>query len=147
MPDTMSFYTSISSFLPQINLPWIITFHSSSLVAIGAYNLFGKGPIRPAPHTREDEYRTTVGSTFLTLGLAYLLTSYMPLEENQFLYASVPIRVLTSVVLASTWARNRETMSDEGKWEYLGTALYDGAITVWLGWYLGTFSGRVPRYQ
>ena len=130
--------------LPQygINLPWFMLLHSTILIAIGISNLVK--PIRPPPNNRQDEYRTTVGSTFLTFGLTYLGTSYMPIEQNQLLHATVPLRFCTSAIMCWTWLRNRKNLTQDGVGEFLGTAVYDLVSTVALGWWLGTFSGRVP---
>jgi hypothetical protein len=67
----------------------------------------------------------------------------MPVAENQFLHASVPLRLLASVLLGvKTWSERR-TMSKEGRKEVLWVAAYDGALGLYLGWQLGRLDGRV----
>jgi hypothetical protein len=48
--------------------------------------------------------RSTLGIASLGLGLAYLSTSYVPQEENQFLYASVPVRMILAGVAVTKLA-------------------------------------------
>jgi hypothetical protein len=79
-----------------IHLPPLILLHASTLVAMGAYMF-----IQPAGPSREKHLRATLGSDGISLGLAHLMTSYVPIAENQYLHASVPLRMLTSVLLSA----------------------------------------------
>jgi hypothetical protein len=47
------------------------------------------------------------------------MTFYMPITENQFLHASVPLRLMVSVLLALKYWSERRSMSEEGKREFL----------------------------
>lgn len=73
----------------------------------------------------------------------------MPMEENQFLHASAPVRVLLASLAGLKWI----TMGKEDAKLYknrnalLGLFLYDGLGGLILGWYLGTFSGKVAAYR
>jgi len=77
-----------------INLPPIILLHACTVVGMGA-DLF----LLPVGPSREKQLRATLGSVGISLGLAYIMTSYPPIAENQFLHASVPLRLMTSVLL------------------------------------------------
>jgi hypothetical protein len=101
-----------------VNLPPLILLHASTLVSIGAYMF-----IQPAGPSRENQLRATLGSASISLGLVYLMTSYVPIAENQFLHASVPLRLLTSVLLGVKSWSERRTMSEEGKREFLWVCL------------------------
>jgi hypothetical protein len=117
--------------LPDINLPWFITAHALSLSTLGLYLTFSSTPSKQT---------STLGIATLGLGLAYLSTSYVPVEENQLLYASVPVRVILAAVagLKALVARKEE------RGTLVGVAVYDGLGGVVLGWWLGSWSGRVP---
>lgn len=66
------------------------------------------------------------------------------MEENQFLYATVPVRmILASVAGLKVLLAGREIGMEE-KRALLGIAIYDGLGGVVLGWRLGGWSGRVP---
>jgi hypothetical protein len=121
-----------------VNLPPLILLHASTLVSIGAYMF-----IQPAGPSRENQLRATLGSASISLGLVYLMTSYVPIAENQFLHASVPLRLLTSVLLGVKSWSERRTMSEEGKREFLWVAAYDGFLGLFLAWQLGRWDGRV----
>ena len=121
-----------------INLPPVILLHASTLVVIGTY-LF----TQPVGSSRENHLRATLGSASISFGLAYFMTSYVPIAENQFLHACVPLRLLTSVLLGMKLWRERGTMSEQGKKEFMWVAAYDGGLSLFLGWYLGRWDGRV----
>lgn len=71
------------------------------------------------------------------LGLAYLFTSHMPIEENQFLQATVPVRILLGAVCLLKWWVGG---CDEGmRKTLLYTGLYDGIGGAALGLWLGRF--------
>ena len=121
-----------------INLPPLILLHASTLVSMGAYWF-----LLPVGPSRENQLRATLGSASISLGLAYILTSYVPIAENQFLHASVPLRLMASMLLALKYWSERRSVSEEGKREFLWVAAYDGALSLILGWQLGRWDGRV----
>ena len=78
----------MDAFLP-IHLPWFITLHAVGFTALGLYFLFSAPPPgKPSGHTPQ------LGVATVAIGLAYLFTAYMPVEENQWLHASVPVRMV-----------------------------------------------------
>jgi hypothetical protein len=113
----------------MINLPFPIVVHAAVLVVYGIYLTFNRKP-------------AALGITTLALGLSYLTTSYMPISENQFLHASVPVRVALGVVAAGRAATGPR---EEGATLW-GIALYDGVGGLLLGWWLGRWNGRVVGY-
>lgn len=72
----------------------------------------------------------------------------MPIEQNQFLYASVPIRIILACTAAGrlTLDRSGGNLSSGDRWNLLVVAVYDGLGGVALGWWLGSFGGRVPGF-
>lgn len=73
-----------------INLPWFITLHASGLCLLGLSLIFNPSRANTPPHSPRNT--SLLGIATLGLGLAYFSTCYMPVEENAFLYASVPVR-------------------------------------------------------
>jgi hypothetical protein len=78
------------------------------------------------------------------LGLSYLLTSYMPIEQNQFLHASVPARLILAALSAYKALVGRKDLSDVEKKRLWGVTIYDGLGAVVLGLWLGKWNGRIP---
>jgi len=68
----------------------------------------------------------------------------MPIEQNQFLHASVPIRLGIAVLLIAAGLLNKDSMDERGWWTHVGFAVWDGVGALWLGWYLGRWDGRCP---
>lgn len=97
-----------------------------------------------AKPNRETEATAMAGITTLAIGLGYLTTSYMPIEENQFLHASVPVRIFLAL-LAVVRLLVVKNISKDGRNEMLFVALYDGLGAVICGWQIGRFDGRVPK--
>ena len=104
----------MSAFLPGINLPWFITLHAFGLLAVGL-NLVLRSPQQPQQpqrqqqrpqeqHERRQPPSPLLGIATVALSLAYLGTAYMPMEQNAFLYASVPIRMLLALLAAGRLA-------------------------------------------
>jgi hypothetical protein len=91
---------------------------------------------------RELEASALAGITTLAIGMAYLTTSYMPISENQFLHASVPVRIFLALVAALRLLLVKN-ISRDGQKEMLFVFLYDGIGAVICGWQLGRFDGRV----
>ncbi|KAL5365276.1 hypothetical protein BJX96DRAFT_158875 [Aspergillus floccosus] len=101
--------------------------------------------VLPHPTTRRiADTNALLGLVTSCLMLPYFLCSYMPIEENQFLHASVPIRLFVSGVLfGHTLLRGRSGMSEEGYWEFLGFAVMDAGAAIAVGVQLGRFDGMV----
>jgi hypothetical protein len=78
------------------------------------------------------------------LGLAYLSTAYMPVDKNQFLHASVPVRMVLAGAAGIKLLVAGKGMSADQLKSFWGVALYDGIGGFLLGWWLGTWGGRVP---
>ncbi|KAF3931035.1 hypothetical protein ABW20_dc0103750 [Dactylellina cionopaga] len=124
-----------------LNLPWPILVHSVALTALGLSMTFSRKP-GPSPEVRGAN--SLLGITTATIGLAYIGTSTVPIEENQFLHASVPVRLLIAVLLATAAVVNQKIM-DEKSWRaHVGFALWDGLGALWLGWYLNSWDGKLP---
>jgi hypothetical protein len=131
------------SALPQINLPWFISLHACGFAALGLYYLFKSsptgGPARRASHT------PALGIATFAVGVSYLFTAYMPIEENQFLHATVPARLLIAGLLVLRVAMGG--LGPDEKRILLSLGLYDGIGAVVLGLSLGRWNGRVPLYS
>jgi hypothetical protein len=127
----------MDAFLP-IHLPWFITVHACGLTTLGLYFLFNVPPPgKLAGHTPQ------LGIATVAIGLAYLFTAYMPVEENQWLYASVPVRLVLGALLLVRVGIGRGLTAAE-KRSLLNLGLYDGFGALVLGWWLGRFDGRLP---
>ncbi|KAL2865000.1 uncharacterized protein BJX67DRAFT_190869 [Aspergillus lucknowensis] len=101
----------------------------------------------PTPTTpRIADTNALFGTVSAALVLPYFVSSYMPIEENQFLHASVPIRLwISAMLIGNLVVRGRKHMSREGYWEFLALGVLDAVGAVALGVYLGRFDGRVGR--
>lgn len=96
------------------------------------------------PPPRAADTASLLGAVVVALESAYLLTSYMPLEENQFVAASVPVRLVVAALLASVCGlHGRRGMSASGFWEFVVIAAVDAVSAVLLGLRLGRFDGMV----
>ncbi|EJD43403.1 hypothetical protein AURDEDRAFT_114734 [Auricularia subglabra TFB-10046 SS5] len=128
-------------FLP-VNLPWPILLHALGLVALGLLLLFST-PQRPG------QDKSVLGVATVALGLAYIATAYGPQADNQFLYASVPVRMLLASLAGIRWAtvRHRDARLYDGANALLVIALYDGLGGAALGWYLGSYSGKTLAFR
>lgn len=67
----------------------------------------------------------------------------MPMHDNQFLYATVPVRIILATFAATRLVVGGK-LSEADRRNLLLVALYDGLGAVALGWWLGRFDGRVP---
>ena len=124
--------------LIPIHLPWFIHVHAWSLTALGLFFLFkSPSPGKPAGHTPQ------LGVATIAIGVAYLFTAYMPIEENQWLHASVPVRVLLAGFLI-TRALFGKGLTSKEKQSLINLAVYDGLGGVILGLWLGKWNGRLP---
>ena len=70
----------------------------------------------------------------------------MPMEENQFLYATAPVRIILAAAAGLKVLVAGNGMGREERRMLLGIAGYDGLGGLLLGWWLGTWSGRVPAF-
>ncbi|KAI1002506.1 hypothetical protein K3495_g5695 [Podosphaera aphanis] len=91
-------------------------------------------------------YPAGFGLTTLCIGLTYLLTSRVPIEENQFLHASIPIRGVLVTVAAYRALAMRGLTATQKK-DLLGVVVWDGIGALALGYSLGTFKGMPLAYQ
>jgi hypothetical protein len=153
----------------QVNLPWFITLHAFWLTFTGLHLLFtaplstfissrSKSSTSPKSSlSKKDDHSALLGMSSLGLGLAYLTTSYMAIEENQFLYATVIGRIVLGSLVGLRRAlevvggkeRQGEVKRLDGEKGiqmavYVG--LYDLLGGIVLGFWLGKggFSGRPP---
>ncbi|KAK6515452.1 hypothetical protein TWF506_007787 [Arthrobotrys conoides] len=126
------------------NLPWPITVHAVALTALGVAMAFSRRKPDVSPELRGAN--SLIGITTTTIGLAYLSTSYVPIEQNQFLHASVPVRLAIATLLATSAVVNRKDMDDKSWRTHVGFALWDGIGALWLGWYLDRWDGRCYQY-
>ena len=127
------------STIPDINLPWPILAHAVGLTFLGLKFTFSPSP----PSGRASEVTSMLGITSTGLGLAYLSTAYTPIDKNQFLYASVPVRMILAGMAAIKLLLAGNTMSMDQWKNFWVVVLYDGIGGFLLGWWLGTWSGRV----
>jgi hypothetical protein len=125
--------------IPGVNLPPLILIHSTFLSLLGLRWIF-TWPKKPSP---EADATAMAGITTLAIGVAYLATSYMPISENQFLHASVPVRVILAL-LAGLRLLIVDNITTDGRNQMLFVFLYDGIGGLVCGWELGSFNGRIP---
>jgi len=128
----------MASILPKVNLPTSVLAHAIGLTVLGLGLIFGS----QTPYFKS-ESSPVLGIASMGLGLAYLSTSYMPLAENAFLHASVPVRVGLAAVSAIRALLAKEGEDTGVLWVI---ALYDGLGGLSLGWTLGRWDGRIARY-
>ena len=141
--------------LREINLPVPILIQAITLTSAGFYTAFARKPIYSSPdksytvlvpfttNPRVADLISCFGLVSAGLQSAYLWSSYMPLEENQFVYASVPVRLMLSGAIFSLCLLKGKEMSSDGYRELLGLAVFDGLAATILGFYLGRFDGIV----
>ncbi|OCL05898.1 hypothetical protein AOQ84DRAFT_355746 [Glonium stellatum] len=113
------------TFSHPINLPGPIMLLASTEVGLGLYLIFFNNPpfsftkkeiLVPAPRTlRIADTTRLLGITILALGTRYFMASYTPLEENQFVHCSVPIRLgISGLIFTLLAVKGRRGMSEEG---------------------------------
>lgn len=139
-----------------INLPTHTLFTSTSILGLGLYvAVFREIPFRKAlgreilvpdaTTPRIADTNTLLGLLSCTVMMPYFLSSYMPIEDNQYLHVSVPVRLLLSLSLCTNVLfRGQKDMSSEGVIEFLTFGVLDLVGALVLGLELGTFSGIVP---
>ncbi|KAF1981504.1 hypothetical protein K402DRAFT_398485 [Aulographum hederae CBS 113979] len=131
-----------SIFTPH--LPWPITLHALFLLCFGLNTLFH--PFSPAPSPRTHPNNSMVGILALGIALGYLLTAYVPVSQNTFLYASVPARMLLAALAGVKLVLQREEMGVQARRGMVMVLVYDGLGGLGLGWWLGRWDGRIPGY-
>ncbi|KDQ16225.1 hypothetical protein BOTBODRAFT_30946 [Botryobasidium botryosum FD-172 SS1] len=126
--------------VPAINLPIPIQIHAFGLVGLGIYLTFS-----PSAHPKTSN-SPMLGIASMGLGLGYLSTAYMPIEENQWLHASVPVRIILALVAGLKLAIGGPALGRGATRELMTTLVYDGIGGLVLGWWLGRWDGRVSGY-
>jgi hypothetical protein len=126
--------------IPGVNLPPLILIHSTFLILYGLKCIF----TRPTKQSTAAEAVAMAGITTLGIGLAYTATAYMPISENQFLHASVPVRMGLAITAGLRLLLMKDVMSTDGVNQMLFVLLYDGLGGALCGYELGNFSGRIP---
>lgn len=121
--------------LISISLPLPILLHALGLLLIGLIQVF-------TPSRSSHPPSALSGIATLAISLAYLSTSYMPITENVFLHASVPVRMILGAVALIKVA----VEAGKEKSPLVVVALYDGLGGVALGWWLGRWDGRIEGY-
>ena len=106
--------------IPTVNLPILVLGHSIFLSLLGLRMIFRSSPT--GKPDRLTETSAMSGITTLAIGIAYLATSYMPIEQNQFLHASVPVRIFLAL-LAALRLVTVDNISSDGRNEMLFVAL------------------------
>ncbi|KAF7114657.1 hypothetical protein CNMCM5793_009608 [Aspergillus hiratsukae] len=141
-----------------VNLPPHVLLTSTTVLGLGLYiSLFRNSPLKnltgreffvPAPSTgRIADTNALFGISACLLMLPYFLSSYMPIEENQWLHVTVPIRLFLSSALGANLLLRGRNMSEEGFWEFLALGVTDFVGAIMLGWELGRFDGMVSRLE
>ncbi|OCK75301.1 hypothetical protein K432DRAFT_386292 [Lepidopterella palustris CBS 459.81] len=144
------------SFLSKINLPTPILIQAVGLVGLGLHMTFtGRIPWVSSSYPtsitplalRNRDTTFLLGAVTFALGLTYFVTSYVPVAENQWLHASVPVRFCLSVLFFGRLAvSGRQEFSTEGYWELVGLGLIDLIGSISVGMTLGKWDGRVEGY-
>ncbi|KAF2499489.1 hypothetical protein BU16DRAFT_273247 [Lophium mytilinum] len=106
----------------------------------------------PTPTTtRMKDANRFMGMLALGLGAGYFAGSYMPLEQNQFVHASVPIRLgLAGIMFGVCAVKGRKGMSEEGFWELMALGVFDVVGSVIVAFSLGpggVWDGKVKGWE
>jgi hypothetical protein len=143
-------------FSREINLPAPLIAQSLTAVGLGLYmSLFRKpaviqsyamfAPVNPTP--RMADTTSLLGVITVGLEVTYLVSSYMPLEDNQFIAASVPIRLGLAALMGTICVIHRKTLSKSGFRELALLAIADASAAVVLGLKLGRWDGMVANAE
>ena len=136
-----------------VNLPAPLIVQSIASVGLGLWLTFARrppvvwngwtmlAPSSPSPRTADTV--SLLGIVVTGLEISYLVTSYMPFEENQFVAASVPVRLFLAGLMLAVCVVHRKRMSRSGFWELMGLAMMDAFAAIWLGNTLGRWDGMV----
>ncbi|RHZ64510.1 hypothetical protein CDV55_106614 [Aspergillus turcosus] len=141
-----------------VNLPPHVLLTSTTVLGLGLYislfrnpplkNLTGRNFFVPEPSTRRiADTNALFGVSACVLMLPYFLSSYMPIEENQWLHVTVPLRLFLSSALGANLLFRGRQMSEEGFWEFLALGVTDFVGAIMLGWELGRFDGMVSGFE
>lgn len=128
----------MASLLRPVDLPWPILFHALGVFSIGL-GLIIKPPSKKSAIPDPDS--TIQGIATLGIAFGYLLTAYVPQEQNTYLYASVPARMILAGI-----AGVKLVLGSPARKELLAILVYDGLGGLVLGWYLGRWDGKIPGY-
>jgi hypothetical protein len=140
-------------FLRPINLPAPLILQSVASVGLGLYIAFFRKP--PFVHNgytaivpsnappRTADAISLLGLVIAGLESLYLVASYMPIEENHFIAASIPVRLALALSMACICVAHRKTMSKSGFWELVGLGVVDGGSAIALGIWLGRWDGII----
>jgi hypothetical protein len=139
-------------FLRPINLPAPLIVQSVSTVGLGLYIAFTRRApfglvVPPNPSPRTADAISLLGVAICALEVNYLVTSYMPFEENQWIASSVPVRLGVSALLGLLGVVHRKNMTTAGFWELVALAVIDAGAAISLGLQLGRFDGMVPNAE
>lgn len=69
----------------------------------------------------------------------------MPMEENQVIAASIPVRLGLVCAIAGISVVHGRGMSKSGLWEMVVLGVVDGGAAIGLGMWLGRWDGIVKR--
>lgn len=141
-----------------VNLPTHVLLTSTTVSGLGLYiSLFRNSPLKnltgseffvPEPSSRRiADTNALFGVSACVLMLPYFLSSYMPIQENQWLHVTVPLRLFLSSALGANLLFRGRQMSEEGFWEFLALGVADFVGAIMLGWELGRFDGMVWRFE
>jgi hypothetical protein len=140
-------------FFRPINLPAPLILQSVTSVGLGLYIAFFRKP--PFVHNgytalipsnappRTADVISLLGLVIAGLESLYLVASYMPIEENQFIAASIPVRLALAISMGGICVVHKNTMSKSGFWELVGLGVLDGGAAVVLGIWLRRWDGMV----
>lgn len=134
----------------EINLPLPVFLHAVSLGLLAIYMLMATStPTKTRPHPPGNP---VLAIPILAISLSYLTTSYMPIAENQFLHASVPVRLILALLAGFRAMRvpprqgsgQNDALTKERQ-NLLGIMVYDGLGGLLAGWMLDSWNGRVSH--
>ena len=139
----------------EINLPVPVFLHAISMLALSQYLILStpraassSSTSKSHPSPSSSGGNPVLGISSLAIALSYLTTAYMPISENQFLHASVPVRLLLAGIagLNAYMGEKRvgDAESERVRRTLWGIMVYDGLGAVWAGLLLGKWNGRVP---
>ena len=140
-------------FFRPVNLPAPLIAQSVTAVGLGIYMSLFRNPaivykgytlLAPAnPPARTADTISLLGVLACGLEVTYLVSSYMPFEDNQFVASSVPVRLGLAILMGATCVIHRKTMSTSGFWELVSLTILDISAAVTLGLRLGRWDGMV----
>jgi hypothetical protein len=135
-------------FLRPVNLPAPLIAQSVASVGLGLYLAFSRrapfglfAPANPSPRTADTI--SLLGTIVTALEINYLVASYMPFEDNQWIASSVPVRLGVSALLGTLCLVHRKRMTSDAFWEFFALAIADGGAAIILGLQIGRFDGMV----